>query len=85
MKNTFAQSTMYLALWNKEMGSLEFSKKLLKEDKVAVLPVVGFGEYGDNHVRFGLTENEHRIRQALRDIRDMFHADASEWGFFEAQ
>jgi len=59
----------------KEMGSLEFSKKLLKEARVAVSPGVGFGEYGDDHVRFGLIENEHRTRQALRGIRDMFRAD----------
>ncbi len=61
----------------KKMGSLEFSKKLLKEAKVAVSPGVGFGEYGDDHVRFGLIENEHRTRQALRGIRDMFRADAA--------
>jgi alanine-synthesizing transaminase len=60
----------------REMGSLEFSKKLLKEAKVAVSPGVGFGEYGDGFVRFGLIENEHRTRQALRGIRDMFRADA---------
>ncbi len=56
----------------KEMGSLEFSKLLLKEAKVAVSPGIGFGEYGDDHVRFGLIENEHRTRQAIRGIRDMF-------------
>lgn len=56
----------------KEMGSLEFSKLLLKEAKVAVSPGIGFGEYGDDHVRFGLIENEHRTRQAVRGIRDMF-------------
>ena len=60
----------------KAMGSLEFSKKLLKEARVAVSPGVGFGEYGDDHVRFGLIENEHRTRQALRGIRDMFRADS---------
>ena len=65
----------------KKMGSLEFSKKLLKEAKVAVSPGVGFGEYGDDHVRFGLIENEHRTRQALRGIRDMFRADAGGRGF----
>ena len=59
----------------KSMGSLEFSKKLLIEAKVAVSPGVGFGEYGDDHVRFSLIENEHRTRQALRGIRDMFKAD----------
>ena len=61
----------------KEMGSLEFAKKLLKEAKVAVSPGVGFGEYGDDHVRFGLIENEHRTRQAIRGIRDMFRKDAA--------
>ncbi len=55
----------------REMGSLEFSKLLLKEAKVAVSPGIGFGEYGDDHVRFGLIENEHRTRQAVRGIRDM--------------
>ncbi|MCF6219370.1 MAG: alanine transaminase [Gammaproteobacteria bacterium] len=59
----------------KQMGSLEFSKKLLEEAKVAVSPGVGFGEYGDDHVRFGLIENEHRTRQAVRGIRDMFRKD----------
>jgi alanine-synthesizing transaminase len=56
----------------REMGSLEFSKLLLKEAKVAVSPGIGFGEYGDDHVRFGLIENEHRTRQAIRGIRDLF-------------
>jgi alanine-synthesizing transaminase len=56
----------------REMGSLEFTKKLLKEAKVAVSPGIGFGEYGDDYVRFGLIENEHRTRQAVRGIRDMF-------------
>jgi len=62
----------------KHLGSLEFSKKLLKEAKVAVSPGIGFGEYGDDHVRFGLIENEHRTRQALRGIRDMFRADSQQ-------
>jgi len=57
------------------LGSLEFAKKLLHEAKVAVSPGVGFGDYGDNYVRFSLIENEHRIRQAIRGIRDMFRAD----------
>ena len=59
----------------RDMGSLEFSKKLLQEAKVAVSPGVGFGEHGDDHVRFGLIENEHRTRQAIRGIRDMFRRD----------
>ena len=59
----------------RHMGSLEFSKKLLKEAKVAVSPGIGFGDYGDDHVRFGLIENEHRSRQAIRGIRDMLRKD----------
>ena len=57
------------------MGSLEFSKKLLMEAKVAVAPGIGFGQYGDDHVRFGLIENEHRTRQAVRGIRLMMRRD----------
>jgi len=57
------------------MGSLEFTKKMLQEAKVAVSPGIGFGEYGDGFVRFGLIENEHRTRQAVRGIRDMFRHD----------
>ena len=57
------------------MGSLEFSKKLLKEAKVAVSPGIGFGEYGEGYVRFGLIENEHRTRQAIRNIRKMIKND----------
>ncbi|EHQ51733.1 class I and II aminotransferase [Ectothiorhodospira sp. PHS-1] len=60
----------------RHMGSLEFCKKLLRDAKVAVSPGIGFGTYGDTHVRFGLIENEHRTRQALRGIKAMFRADA---------
>ncbi len=59
----------------REMGSLEFAKKLLLEAKVAVSPGVGFGQYGDDHVRFSLIENEHRTHQAVRGIRDMLRKD----------
>ena len=59
----------------KHLGSLEFSTLLLKEAKVAVSPGIGFGEYGDGHVRFSLIENEERTRQALRGIRHMFQRD----------
>ncbi len=59
----------------REAGSLEFSKRLLQDAKVAVSPGVGFGEYGDDHVRFALIENEHRTRQALRGIKRMFKND----------
>ncbi len=58
-----------------DMGSLEFTKKLLKIAKVGVSPGVGFGNYGDQYVRFGLIENEHRTRQAVRGIREMFKQD----------
>ncbi len=57
------------------MGSLEFTKKLLKIAKVGVSPGIGFGSYGDQYVRFGLIENEHRTRQAIRGIREMFKQD----------
>ena len=59
------------------MGSLEFSKKLLAEAKVAVSPGVGFGEHGEGYVRFSLIENEHRTRQAIRGMRAMFRRDAA--------
>ncbi len=53
----------------RHMGSLEFSKFLLQEAKVAVSPGIGFGDYGDEYVRFALVENQHRINQAVRGIR----------------
>ena len=56
----------------KSLKSLEFSKRLLNEAKVAVSPGIGFGDHGDNHVRFSLIENEERTRQALRGIKQMF-------------
>ncbi|MBC8273203.1 MAG: alanine transaminase [Gammaproteobacteria bacterium] len=59
------------------MGSLEFAKFVLKEAKVAVSPGIGFGQYGDDHVRFALIENEHRTRQALRGLKKMFQNNAS--------
>jgi len=55
----------------RELGSLEFSKLLLTDAKVAVSPGIGFGEHGDRHVRFALIENEERTRQALRGIKAM--------------
>ncbi len=57
------------------MGSLEFAKKLLAEARVAVSPGIGFGDYGDGHVRFALIENEARTRQAIRGIKEMFRKD----------
>jgi alanine-synthesizing transaminase len=56
----------------KKVGSLEFCKLLLEQAKVAVAPGIGFGEGGDHFVRFSLVENEHRIRQAARGIREIF-------------
>jgi alanine-synthesizing transaminase len=58
-----------------EMGSVEFSKKLILDAKVAVSPGIGFGQYGDDHVRFSLIENEHRTRQAIRGLKSMFKKD----------
>jgi alanine-synthesizing transaminase len=54
----------------RHMGSMEFSKRLLADGKVAVSPGVGFGDGGDEYVRFALVENEHRTRQAIRGVRD---------------
>jgi alanine-synthesizing transaminase len=59
----------------KKMGSLEFSKKLLSDAKIAVAPGTGFGHYGDGHVRFAMIENEARTRQAVRGIKEMFRKD----------
>ncbi len=70
------KATMFV--WTKipepyvKMGSLEFSKFVLKEAKVAVSPGIGFGEGGDEYVRFALGENEHRMRQAVKGIRRLF-------------
>ena len=55
-----------------DQGSLDFSMHMLEKAKVAVSPGIGFGQYGDKHVRFSLIENEHRTRQALRGIKKMF-------------
>jgi len=52
-----------------KMGSIEFSKMLIKKAKVAVSPGVGFGEYGDDYVRFALVENPHRTKQAVKGIK----------------
>ena len=56
-------------------GSLEFAKRILEEAKVAVSPGIGFGDYGDEYVRFALIENEQRTRQAVRGIKEMFRKD----------
>ena len=57
------------------MGSLEFAKRILEDAKVAVSPGIGFGEYGNEYVRFALIENEQRTRQAVRGIKEMFRKD----------
>ncbi|MCC2687640.1 MAG: LL-diaminopimelate aminotransferase [Rhizobiaceae bacterium] len=62
----------------RHLGSLEFSKLLIEHADVAVAPGVGFGEHGDDHVRIALVENEHRIRQAARNIKRFFAASASQ-------
>ena len=59
----------------RKQGSLEFAKQILAEAKVAVSPGIGFGELGDDHVRFALIENENRIKQAVRGVRDMFRKE----------
>ena len=56
-------------------GSLEFAKRMLADAKVAVSPGIGFGDYGDSHVRFALIENEQRIREAVSGIKEMFRKD----------
>jgi len=73
------KATMYI--WARipeayqDLKSLDFSKKLIKDAKVAVSPGIGFGLHGDDYVRFALIENEHRTRQAVRGIREMFKKD----------
>ncbi len=59
------------------MGSIEFAKKLLREAKVAVSPGIGFGDYGDGHIRIALIENEARTRQAVRGIKEMLRKDGA--------
>jgi alanine-synthesizing transaminase len=60
----------------RDAGSLAFSKMLLEQADIAVAPGVGFGEYGDGHVRIALVENKNRIRQALRNIKRFLNAPA---------
>jgi alanine-synthesizing transaminase len=63
----------------RHLGSLEFSKLLIEHADVAVAPGVGFGEHGDDFVRVALVENEHRIRQAARNIRRFLSMDAAQF------
>lgn len=58
----------------RHMGSLEFAKLLLEKARVSVSPGIGFGDYGDEYVRFALIENESRVRQALRGIKNMLRS-----------
>jgi alanine-synthesizing transaminase len=58
----------------RELGSMEFAKDLLIHAKVAVSPGIGFGEYGEGYVRVALVENEHRIRQAARNVKKFLQA-----------
>jgi len=58
-----------------QLGSIEFTKRLLEQAKIAVAPGIGFGDYGDGHVRIALIENENRLRQALRGVKEMFRRD----------
>ena len=51
------------------------TKRLLEQARIAVAPGIGFGDYGDDHVRIALIENEHRLRQATRGVREMFRKD----------
>ncbi len=62
----------------RQLGSLEFAKQVLEKAKLCVSPGIGFGEYGDEYVRFALIENEARIRQALRGLKTMFRDDGVE-------
>jgi alanine-synthesizing transaminase len=57
------------------MGSIEFTKRLLEQARIAVAPGIGFGDHGDDHVRIALIENEARLRQALRGVKEMFRKD----------
>jgi alanine-synthesizing transaminase len=61
----------------RELGSLEFSLRLIREAHVAVAPGAGFGEHGDGHVRLALVENEQRIRQAARNVRRFLEANGA--------
>ena len=59
----------------RHLGSLEFSKRLMREAHIAVSPGIGFGDNGDGHVRLALVENEQRIRQAARNVRGFLQRD----------
>jgi alanine-synthesizing transaminase len=63
--------------WRERMGSIDFAMKLLEEAEVAVSPGRGFGEAGEGYLRLALVENEHRLRQAVRQIGRCLRSDAS--------
>jgi alanine-synthesizing transaminase len=68
----------------RERGSMEFAKQLLVHAKVAVSPGIGFGEYGEGYVRVALVENEHRIRQAARNVKKFLSLRVNEPDVLEA-
>jgi alanine-synthesizing transaminase len=68
----------------RDRGSMEFAKQLLVHAKVAVSPGIGFGEYGEGFVRIALVENEHRIRQAARNVKKFLSMRVNEPTFLEA-
>jgi alanine-synthesizing transaminase len=68
----------------REHGSMEFAKQLLIHAKVAVSPGIGFGEYGEGYVRVALVENEHRIRQAARNVKKFLSMRVNEPANLEA-
>jgi alanine-synthesizing transaminase len=65
----------------RHLGSIEFAKMLIREAKVAVSPGIGFGEFGDDHVRFALVENVHRTNQAIRGLRKVMRQSAEDLGY----
>jgi alanine-synthesizing transaminase len=65
----------------RHLGSIEFAKMLIREAKVAVSPGIGFGEFGDDHVRFALVENVHRTNQAIRGLRKVIRLSPEDLGY----
>ena len=65
----------YPQAWREKMGSIDFAMKLLEEAEVAVSPGRGFGEAGEGYLRLALVENEHRLRQAVRQIARCLRAE----------
>ena len=68
----------YPAEWRERMGSIDFAMKLIEEAEVAVSPGRGFGEAGEGYLRLALVENEHRLRQAVRQIARCLRVEAEE-------